>query len=65
MDISEILSYITNNGIAIVLIVYYLKNNNNSMKELKEVIVELKNSNQELNKNITTLLNSCLIKKEG
>lgn len=64
MDLIEVLSYVTNNGLAIVLIFYFLKNNNKTNIELKDVINELKNSNDRLSQNITTLLDSCLIKKE-
>jgi hypothetical protein len=64
MDLIEILSYVTNNGLAIVLIVYYLKNNNKTNQEMTEVVKDLKNSNDRLSQNITTLLDSCLIKKE-
>jgi len=64
VDLIEVLSYVTNNGLAIVLIFYFLKNNNKTNIELKDVINELKNSNDRLSQNITTLLDSCLIKKE-
>jgi len=64
MDLIEVLSYVTNNGLAIVLIVYYLKNNNKTNQEMTEVVKDLKNSNDRLSQNITTLLDSCLIKKE-
>jgi hypothetical protein len=64
MEISQLIPFAANNGLAIVLIFYFLKNNNNTNQELKEVIKELKNSNDKLNENITTLLKSCLIKKK-
>jgi len=64
MEITQLIPFVANNGLAIVLIFYFLKHNNNTNQELKEVIKELKYSNDKLNENITTLLKSCLIKKK-
>lgn len=57
MEISEILNYVTNNGVAIVLMFYFLKNNNKSLLELKE-------SNKELSESILKLINNCSNKKD-
>ncbi|MFX1499420.1 MAG: hypothetical protein ACFFDH_00495 [Promethearchaeota archaeon] len=46
MDFNEIITFITNNGIAVVLMVYFLRNNFKSTQELlkqnKELITEIK-----------------------
>jgi hypothetical protein len=41
MEINEIIPYVFNNGVAVVLIFYYLKNNNSTIKELTNILIKL------------------------
>lgn len=61
---NDLIPFIANNGLAVVLIIYFLKNNNKTTEELCKMISELKNSNDKLNESIHDLLKSCLIKKD-
>lgn len=51
MDMNEIITFVTNNGIAVVLMIYFLRNNYKSTQELilinKDLVTEIKNIRQE------------------
>jgi hypothetical protein len=53
---NELLTYITNNGVAIVLLIYFIVNNNKSLISLKDAINELTFSNKELKDLIKTFV---------
>lgn len=48
MEINEIITFITNNGIAVVLMVYFLRNNHKSTQELINKIHALIDINKDL-----------------
>jgi hypothetical protein len=48
MEINEIITFITNNGIAVVLMVYFLRNNHKSTQELINKIQALIDINKDL-----------------
>lgn len=53
MEINELITFVTNNGIAVVLMIYFLKNNYKATNELitinKDLITEVKDLRKEQN----------------
>lgn len=62
MNLDELITFITNNGIAVVLMFYFLKNNNKSTLELvkqnQQLIIELMKMRENQNK-ILEVIKSC------
>lgn len=68
-NLNDLITFVVNNGIAVVLMIYFLRNNNISMKELiqqnqdlinqnKQLIEEIKEIRQDQNK-LTVIVEKC------
>lgn len=56
MELNEIITFITNNGVAVVLMIYFLKNNYKSTQELINIVKELTLEMKEMKADQKTVL---------
>lgn len=62
MDMTEIMQFIINNGLAVVILIYFLKNNNQAMQELiksNNKLIQSLTLMSEKNDKIYTIIDKC------